>query len=80
MEQLKQLRTSRFGAVVVYPDGARDVLAIAKHEAKKILKSSDDIKIVDISFNEPLNLWVAIYPYKKHEDKKPTRIELLSSR
>jgi hypothetical protein len=65
MEKPKQYRADRYGALIVYPDGARDVMAIAKHEAQKILKSDEPPKIVDISFNKPLNLWVAIYPYKK---------------
>jgi hypothetical protein len=65
IDKMKQYRADRYGALIVYPDGARDVMAIAKHEAQKILKSDEPPKIVDISFNKPLNLWVAIYPYKR---------------
>jgi hypothetical protein len=65
MEQSKQYRADRYGALVVYPDGARDIMAIAKHEAQKIMGSTEAPKIVDISFNKPLNIYIAIYPYKK---------------
>lgn len=65
MGQSKQFRADRYGALVVYPDGARDIMAIAKHEAQKIMGSTEEPKIVDISFNKPLNIYVAIYPYKK---------------
>jgi hypothetical protein len=65
MEKPKQYRADRYGALVVYPDGARDIMAIAKHEAQKIMGTMEPPKIVDISFNKPLNIYVAIYPYKK---------------
>lgn len=67
----KPFRTDRYGAVVVYPDDARDVIAIARNEAKK-MTGMQDVIIKDLSFNKPLNIWVAIFPYNKKNVNKET--------
>jgi hypothetical protein len=70
MQQLKQIRMDRYASIVVYPDGCRDVTATAKDIYKK-LYHTEAPHVLDISFNKPLNIWVAIMPYKK-VDKKST--------
>lgn len=60
----KIMRTDRFGSVVVYPDGARNIEAIAKHEWTK-MTGIQEPKIAEISFNDRLNVYVAIFKWEK---------------
>jgi len=72
------IRTDRYLPIAIYPDGARDVMAIANHEYCKIMKTENAPPIKDMSFNPHLNVWIAIFPWVKKaqvnlENKKWTK-------
>lgn len=58
----RDLRSDRYGAIVIYPEGARNVEAIAKHEAKKILSTTEDVPIEEIMYNPSKNIFIALFP------------------
>jgi hypothetical protein len=62
----------RHGSLVIYADGARDPHAIAKREAKKVLRTDKDVIIEDLFAHKLPNgqeIFVAIYPYQKGMQK-----------
>ena len=59
------MKNNHFGAIVIYPDERiRDygsVLAIARVEAQKAVKTHEKLNIKSIIFNAECNVWVALY-------------------
>jgi hypothetical protein len=64
------MRTDRYLPIAIYPDGARDVTAIANHEYCKIIGCKTAPPIKDISFNPHLNIYIAVFPWQKKINKK----------
>ena len=68
----RSLLNDRHGALVIYADGARNPHAIAKHEAKKVLKTAEEVPIEDLFAHTLPNgqeVFIAVYPYRKDEGK-----------
>ena len=67
-EPIKKFANDRHGSIVIYPDGARDPVAIAKAIAKKNLGTSEDVNIEEIFPHILPNnqtVLIAIYPWSK---------------
>jgi len=55
----------RYGAIVIYPSerikGFGNILAIARAEAKTILKTNDNVAIKDVLYSPVLKVWIALF-------------------
>jgi len=56
----------RYGAIVIYPSdrikGFGNILAIARAEAKTVLKTNDNVPIKDVLYSPVLKVWIALFP------------------
>lgn len=68
----RNLLDDRHGSLIIYKEGARNPHAIAKAEAKKVLRTNEDVPIEEL-FEHVLpngqEVYIAVYPWRKKKSE-----------